>query len=245
MPRFEVVRSAIIEKICQAPPEKRRRLIERLVGEESAEKKEKTERLDFDREGKWSEHLIVEVLKDVFSNHGKISIPLLRKLRKEDPEKYPAPTTVCHRFGSWEEAKKAAGVSQIREKLIGGDEYEDEVGFFLSLYHQFEVTTRDLYYEARKKFPQVVPPYSKLKEVFGSFTNFKRVAQLASCSDQIERLMILIQSLNGRWPSRKICKQNGIDIPFLDYRFGSRQELKEFMRDLISAQKIKELDSEK
>jgi hypothetical protein len=244
MPQFEVVRSAIIERICQASPEKRRKLIEKLVGKERP-KKETSQRLDFDRKGKWSQHLIVEVLKGVLSDHGKLTIPLLRKLRKEDPEKYPAPTTVCLRFGSWDEAKRAAGVNQIRESIMGGNEYEDEVGFFLSLYHQFGITTRDLYYEGRKKYPQIVPPYSRLREIFGSFTQFKRVAKLDSCSEQIDKLLILIQSMNGRWPNRKICKENGIDIRFLDKRLGSRQELKEFMRDLISAQKSKELDSEK
>lgn len=244
MPQFEIIRSAIIEKICQASPEKRRRLIDRIVGTER-KTKEKDKRLDFDRIGKWSKDLIAEVLKGVLTEHGKLTASLLRELRKEDPDKYPAPTTVCLRFGSWEEAKKAVGVYRIRENMMGGDAYEDEVGFFLSLYHQFGITTREFYYEGRKKYPQVVPPYSRLIEIFGSFGKFKKVAKLDSCSEQIDRLLILIDSLNGRWPNRSLCKENGIDIPFLDMRFGGRRELREFIRDLRSAKKLKELDIEK
>lgn len=243
MPQFELIRSAIIERICQAPPEKRRQLIDRIIGVEK-NKTEKLKRLDFDRRGKWSKDLIAEVLKGVLADHGKLSIPLLRKLRKEDPNKYPAPTTVCLRFGSWEEAKKAAGACQHHENILGGA-FEDDVGYFLSLYHQFGVTTRDLYYEGRRKFPQIVPPYNRLKETFGSFKKFKKIARLDSCSDQIERLLILLESLGGRWPKREICKKNGVDVKFLDSRFGGRQELREFVYDLRRVQKLKDIDVEK
>lgn len=230
MPQFEIIRSAIIEKICEAPPEKRRKIIDRLVGEKN-EEKEKTKRLDFDYEGKWSKDLIIESLKGIFSEYGKLTVPLLRKLRKENPDKYPAPTTVCYRFGSWEEVKKATGSYYIHENILG-DTFEEDVGYFLSLYHQFGITTRDLYYEGRRRFPEIVPPYNRLLEIFGSFSKFKKIVELDSCSEQINRLIILIDNMNGRWPKRSICKENNIDIKFLDHKFGGRRELREFIKDL-------------
>jgi len=238
MPQFEFIRSAIIDKICQAPPKQRRRLIDRIIGVER-KKTEKLKRLDFDRKGKWSEDLIAEVLRGVLADHGKLTIPLLRKLRKKDPDRYPAPTTVCLRFGSWEKAKKAVGACQNHENVLGAT-YEEDVGYFLSLYHQFGITTRDFYYEGRRKFPQIVPPYNRLRETFGSFRKFKEVAKLDSCSEQIDRLLILIDSLGGRWPKRALCKENGIDIKYLDARFGTRSELREFIYDLRGVQKRKD-----
>lgn len=233
-PNFEFVRSAIIEKICQAPPQKRKKLIDKIIG--TKKKPKKTKRFDFDKQGKWSKELISEVLKDIFREHKKLTTSILNKLRKENPKKYPPPSTVCLRFGSWENAKKAIGAKYYHENLLG-DNYEEDVGYFLSLYHQFGLVTKTLYIEGRRKYPQVVPAYSKLKEIFGSFRTFKKVAKLDSCTEQIERLIVLINNLGGRWPRRPLCKEHGIDIKYLDARFGSRKELKEFVRDLRKAQK--------
>lgn len=245
MPQFESVKSEILEKICQSSPKQRRKLIDKLIGVDPKAKKktERKKRLDFDRSGKWSEDLIVEVLKGVLADHGKLTIPLLERLRREDPKKYPSPSTVRYKFGSWQKAKKAAGACRLYENLFG--DIEEDSNYFFSLYHQLKVTTRDMYYEARKKYPQIIPPYRRLLEIFGSFTRFRQVAQLTCPRGQLNRLVVLVESLNGRWPRRSLCKENGIDIVYLDNKMGGRRELKEFVRDLRSAIKIKDFEIEK
>ena len=72
-----------------------------------------------------------------------------------------------------------------------------------------------------------------------------RYLRVFNNSGHVNRLMILVESLNGRWPNRAMCKENGIDIVYLDRKFGDRRELKEFVRDMRSAIYRKEHEIEK
>jgi hypothetical protein len=242
----DLLRSGIIDRIAKASPNRRKKLIEKVVKKEVS-KKEKTKRsfFDYDDKGKWSKDLILEVLKQVAEEHGKLTCPLLRNLRKENPSNYPAPSTVKLRFDgvSWSEICKEVGGNAYPVYASNmGDSIDLNLYYFLDLYHRFGITSKALYLEARSKYPEIVPPYRKLMDLFGSFFNFKKIAKIDSCSEQIKRLSILIIDLDGRWPKRAQCKDRNIDIVFLDKKFGGRKELRSFMRDvngMISMKKIK------
>ena len=227
------IRSEIIEKLLKASPKKQKAIIERLGGTQFSKKKEppRERRFDFDRKGKWSKDLIIDTLRRILLEHERLSLPLLRKLREEDPKNYPAPTTVVYRFGSWNEAKKeVSGRAQPPYLDMLGK--MEGIDYFLTLYHQGNIKTRNNYFEARRNYPEIVPPYSWLLNVFGTFTNFKKIAKIDSCSDQIKSLVQLVNDLGGVWPKRYQCESRNIDIEFLDKRMDGRAELKGIVREL-------------
>jgi hypothetical protein len=232
----DLVRSGIIEKIAKASPNRRKKLIEKVVKKDVVKKERKKRQfLQYDGKGKWSKDLILEVLKQVAEEHGKLTSPLLRNLRKDNPNKYPAPSTVKLRFegASWDEiCKEVGGKAYPVYANDMGDSIDLNLYYFLDLYHRFGITTKSLYLEARSKYPEIVPPYRRLSDLFGTFTNFKKIAKIDSCSEQIRRLSVLIKDLDGRWPKRAYCKERDIDIVFLDKKFGGRKELRAFMRDI-------------
>ena len=235
-PFQDFLRSGIIERIANASPNRRKKLIEKVVRKDVV-KKQKSKRafLEYDNKGKWSKELILEVLKQVAEEHGKLTCPLLRKLRKENPNQYPAPSTVKLRFEgvSWSEiCKEVGGKAHPVYANNMGDSIDLNLYYFLDLYHRFGITSKALYLEGRSKYPEIVPPYSYLMDLFGSFFNFRKIAKIDSCSGQINRLSILIKDLSGRWPKRAQCKERDIDIVFLDKKFGGRRELRSFVRDI-------------
>jgi len=232
----DLIRSGIIERIAKASPNRRKKLIEKTVKKDTI-KKERSKRqfLQYDDKGKWSKDLILEVLKQVAEEHGKLTCPLLRKLRKDSPGDYPAPTTVTLRFegASWGEiCKEVGGKAYPVYANDMGDSIDLNIYYFLDLYHRFGITSKSLYLEARSKYPEIVPPYKRFSDLFGTFVNFKKIAKIDSCSEQIKRLSILIKDLDGRWPKRAQCKDRDIDIVFLDKKFGGRKELRAFMREI-------------
>jgi len=232
----DLLRSGIIKKIARASPNRRRKLIEKVVKKNTVKKEKKKRKfLQYDNEGKWSKDLILEVLKQVAEEHGKLTCPLLRKLRREDPDKYPAPSTVQLRFdgASWSDICKEIGGKAFPVYVNNmGNSIDLNLYYFLDLYHRFGITSKSLYVDAREKYPEIVPPYSKLIDLFGSFLNFRKIAKIDSCSEQIKRLSILIRDLDGRWPRRAQCKERDIDIVFLDKKFGGRRELRYFINDI-------------
>ena len=229
---MDQIRTALISRLLAASPNKQKDIIDRIVNK-SSKRKLGVKRLDYDKNGKWSKELIVDTLRRVLLEHEKLSIPLLRKLRREDPKNYPAPTTIVNRFGSWEEAKKEVS-GRARPLYLNILGKIQGVEYFLRLYHQGKVSTRALYFEARRKYPEAVPPYQKLLDVFGTFTNFKRIAKVDSSVEQINSLIRLVDDLGGLWPKRSQCKSRGIDIVFLDKKMGSRKELRDTVYELRS-----------
>jgi len=231
------IKSKVIAKILKSAPNRRKRLIERFTDTEVKEEKEKKRKvLNYDKEGKWSQDLIIEKLKQVAEEYGKLTWSLLRRLREEDPENYPAPSTVQYRIGgSWKNVCKAVGgdANPLYIRALG-DSIEENICYFLDLYHRFGVRTRELYLEARRKYPEYVPSYNSFLKIFGTFTAFRKLAKIDSCSEQINRLVELIEELNGRWPRRAQCKERNIDIVFLDKRLGGRKELRALIADLRS-----------
>jgi len=246
---LEQVRSILIKNILKANFKRQEELIKKLVKKPNKNKNKtkevKNKRLDYNRKGKWTKELIIKVLKEVAEEYGKLTYNNLARLRSEDPQNYPAPATVRLRFGSWEAAKKAVGGNAypLYLDILGKVEAKD-VNFFLNVYHQGNVETRDDYIYARKKFPQAVPPYHVLLDTFGSFKNFKRVAEIDSCRDQLDKLLKLTIKLNC-FPSKVQCKVNEIDVDYLIERFETRKELKEFILDLKSVVDIVAVDKKK
>jgi len=232
MSLLDQVHSILIQKIIDASPKRRNKIIEKLIQKPGKVENTRNKRLDYNRNGKWTKELIVEVLKKVCKEHGKLTIQILEKLRKSEPQNYPAPTTVRLRFGSWKAAKKAVGGKAYPPHLdmLGGFDVKD-VNYFLNMYHQGGIKTYKDYVYARKEFPESVPPYCLLRKIFGSFKNYIRVAELDSCKDQLNKLLQLTIKLN-QFPTKFQCKDKGIDIKHLIERFKTRSELKEFILDL-------------
>jgi len=233
---LERIRSSLIKKILESDPDRQKRIINRLVKDPKKNKnKELKKRLDYDKNGKWTKELIIDTLSRAAEENGKLSATLLKSLREKDPQNYPAPSTVVSRFGSWEKAKKAVGGKAYPVNLnILKDFTVRDVNYFLNIYHQGNVkTTRDYHY-VRRKYPESVPSFSLLIDIFGSFSNFKRVAEIDSCRDQLDNLLNLSIKLD-KFPSKAKCKSENIDIDYLIERFSSLLELKGFILDLKSA----------
>jgi len=233
----ESYRSGIVEKIAKANPGYRRTLIEKAANikpKNKDEKKETRKFLSYDRKGKWSKERILEILREVAEEYGKLTCTTLRELRDINPEKYPAVTTVKTRFnGSWKDVCRAVGGKACPVYFNSmGDSIDLDIYYFLDLFHRFGIKTKILYREARKKYPEIVPPYTNLTDLFGSFLAFRRIANIDSCSGQIKRLVQLVEDLEGRWPKRAMCKERDIDIVFLDKKLGSRRELRAFVKDI-------------
>lgn len=244
---LERVRSVLIRKILESDPSRQKRIIERLI--DNPKKKKVRKNLGYDKNGKWTKELIVHTLREIVEEHGKLTVRILDDLRKKDPHNYPAQATVRARFGTWREVRKAVGgVAYPPSMRILKDFTVRDVNYFLNIYHQGNVKTYTDYLYARKKFPESVPSYYLLVKVFGSFKNFKKVAEIDSCRYQLDELLNLSIGLN-KFPSKSQCKLNEIDIDYLIKRFSGLSELRRFILDLKGsieiAIKSKELRSEK
>lgn len=233
---LERVRSVLIRKILESDPDRQKRIIERLI--DNPKKKKTIKRLDYNRNGKWTNELIIVTLRKVVEEYGKLTVQILEELRKKDPQSYPAQATVRARFGSWMEVRKAVGGIAYPPSLrILKDFTARDINYFLNIYHQGNVKSYKDYLYARKKFPESVPSYYLLTKIFGTFKNFRRVAEIDSCRDQLDKLLNLSINLN-KFPSKKQCKLNEIDIDYLIERFFGLPELKRFVLDLKSSIEI-------
>jgi hypothetical protein len=228
----EQVHSSLFKKILEIPEKQQQKVINKLLKAEKKELEGRVKRLDYDKEGKWSKDLIVEVLRAVLDEYEKLTIPLLEELRRKEPDKYPAPSTVRFKFGSWMEARKAVGGRAYPPMLdILGKKPVLDIGYFANLYNQYGLRTRKEYLYARKNWPEIVPPYRKLLGVFRTFTNYKRISKLNSCEEHIQKLLGLTDRLN-KYPTVKQIISYGIDYKFLVERFDGRIELREFILEL-------------
>jgi len=244
---LERVRSVLIQKILKSDPDRQKRIIERLI--DNPKKKKIRKNLDYDKNGKWTSELIISTLRRITEEHGKLTVQILEELRKKDPQNYPAQSTVRSCFGSWREVRKAVGGIAYPPSLrILKDFTTKDINYFLNIYHQGNVKSYKDYLYARKKFPESVPSYYLLTKIFGTFRNFKRVAEIDSCRDQLDALLNLSIDLN-KFPSKSQCKLNEIDIDYLIERFFGLPELKRFVLDLKSSIEIaiknRELRSDK
>jgi len=190
----------------------------------------------------WTKEEIADVLAELATKRVILTRRELQELHNKQPKRYPAPITIETIFNpdGWSTALVASGLKPARVEplrtigldIIGKPPPED-VLYFLDLYRKFGLTSTALYEEAHRKYPEVVPQYSKLVKAVGGISVLSYLAKLESCEDQLMTLVALMYELNGRWPRKQLCRQHAIDRRHLEKKFGGKIELEELCRELL------------
>jgi hypothetical protein len=187
----------------------------------------------------WKHSEVVEAVKKATaeSNKKTLSRHRLQELHNERPKEFPSPVTIDLMFeDGWKMILKEAGIGFSKSEnpsLRILSRPPRDVLYFLDLYRRFGLQTKQLYLEARRKYPEVVPPYVALLRTIGGMEALTHLARLESNEDQIMTLVKLMNDLGGRWPRKRLCRQHAIDRGFLERKFGGKIELEEICRELL------------
>lgn len=227
-------KSEVLKRVEKASPHRRRYLINRLMGKRLQKKL-------VNDIPEWTRELALERVREVYEKRGRISHVLLNEFHKKRPELYPSSATVFQLFkeredvnDGWNNMLKELGLPpRTHFCQLFGKPPKDDVSYYVYLYRDLGLTTRELYKEARRKYPEVVPAYVYLAKNLGGYTALRRLARLDSCSEQLEALLKLMHDLGGRWPKKKKCREHSIDRGYLEQRFGGRQALKSMCLDIL------------
>jgi hypothetical protein len=92
-----------------------------------------------------------------------------------------------------------------------------------------KIQTLQQYCQLRKNNKDLLPSKYMLYKLFGSFNNLKRIIQSLDPRSIISRYLLLKHELGGRWPSRRECRENGVEIQNLTI---SKQNLRWTIRML-------------
>lgn len=205
-------------------------------------------RYSFSEQGYWTKERLIKKIKEAIEllSPEYLSSDKLQKLRKENPDYWPAVATIQNRFGSWKEALYACGVEEVDNKgrvLNGGfGGFEnlafgkipfDDPNYYYNVINMLRIKNKDDYLKARKEYPKIVPSMRKVEELFGSWINLKKFHKLGNLNKQMTLLIKLTKKNNGYFPNWRRCYENGINVKKLRSTYGSKAKLKEVVRTLL------------
>jgi len=194
-----------VDKILEMSPERRRRL--RLVHRNRP--RVKRDKLTRD-----------ELINYLRVNKIRTSRDLEAKRKSRDPNTYDFRKV----FGTWQ---TALDVAFGTNKVIDFKYDMDDPAYMIDVVVMFDLWTCKKYEEARRRFPDLIPPFRRVKKQWGRFSNLQICARARSSKATFASYLKLSKKL-GHWPTKKECMDVKIDITNLVEFFGSRKNLQEF-----------------
>lgn len=126
-------------------------------------------------------------------------------------------------FGSWGNCKK-----QIDPEYVGILKFNEED--VIKLLASFKILSVGDYNKIHAKEPMLIPSFKYVVNHFGTWSNLKRVIQSQIKEDILRRYIDLKFDLK-RYPTRKECKENNIELDVLE-EIMTIEEIKEFVKQL-------------
>jgi hypothetical protein len=162
-----------------------------------------------------------ELINYLRVNKIKTSRDLEQKRKHRDPNTYD----FRKEFGNWQDALDAAfGTDKV---IFSLERDMDDPAYMIDVVIMFDLWTAKAYEKARRRFPDLIPSFSRVKKQWGRFSNLKICAQARSTKKTFAAYLKLSKKLK-HWPTKAECEEAGISITKLLEFFGSRKELQEF-----------------
>jgi hypothetical protein len=143
-------------------------------------------------------------------------------------------------FGKWSIAVNEAYKEIPRPEkakgppiAVSNQEFDE---YLAKLVTQFNLWTVRAYYTARKKRPDVIPPFYVVLRQFQSFSRLIFMAKQFSLGENIDKYRVLKRIL-GKWPTLPECKAHRIDLSKALSFFNTKRQLDEYLERAEKAKK--------